>query len=181
MSVKFQISFKISQAVAYLHSQTPSVINRDIKPENVLIADKFNVVKICDMGLSKLKPFLYTGGTHDRKSDLECFGRAFAEYSVSEYFHMQDREGIATLIRYMEIGAFGAGKSSDLTYGLHPIFKSVAKEPEVEQKPITPISDRIPNAESMTLAFKLSIQIDENWKDLFTYALLVHKHALKTV
>lgn len=55
MSVKLNISLKISQAIAYLHAQNPVIIDRDIKPENILVANDCNVVKLCDMGLSKLK------------------------------------------------------------------------------------------------------------------------------
>lgn len=55
MSVKLNVSLKISQAIAYLHAQNPLIIHRDIKPENILVANNFNVVKLCDMGLSKLK------------------------------------------------------------------------------------------------------------------------------
>lgn len=55
MSVKLQVSLKISQVVAYLHAQVPVIIHRDIEPENILVANDFNIVKLCDMGLSKLK------------------------------------------------------------------------------------------------------------------------------
>lgn len=55
MPMKLSVSKKISQAVAYLHSQRPVIIHRDIKPENVLVANSLNIVKLCDMGLSKLK------------------------------------------------------------------------------------------------------------------------------
>ncbi|KAH3828239.1 probable serine/threonine-protein kinase drkD [Dreissena polymorpha] len=55
MSLKLNVCLKISQAVAYLHAQNPMIIHRDIKPENVLVANEFHVVKLCDMGLSKLK------------------------------------------------------------------------------------------------------------------------------
>jgi E3 ubiquitin-protein ligase mind-bomb len=55
MSVKLNVSLMVSQAIAYLHAQNPMIIHRDIKPENILVANNFGVVKLCDMGISKLK------------------------------------------------------------------------------------------------------------------------------
>jgi serine/threonine-protein kinase len=55
MSVKLQVSLKISQAIANLHARVPVIIHRDIKPENILIANDLNVVKLCDRGLSKFE------------------------------------------------------------------------------------------------------------------------------
>ena len=55
LPVKLSVCKKICQAVAYLHSNIPAIIHRDIKPENLLIGDTCNTVKLCDMGLSKLK------------------------------------------------------------------------------------------------------------------------------
>ncbi|KAH3821389.1 hypothetical protein DPMN_123153 [Dreissena polymorpha] len=53
MSLKLNVCLKISKAVAYL--QNPMIIHRDIKPEYVLVANEFHVVKLCDMGVSKLR------------------------------------------------------------------------------------------------------------------------------
>ena len=39
----------------YCYPQTPAVIHRDIKPENILISHDLKQVKLCDMGLSKIK------------------------------------------------------------------------------------------------------------------------------
>ena len=55
LPVKLSVCKKICQAVAYLHSNIPAIIHRDIKPENLLIGDNCNTVKLCDMGLCKLK------------------------------------------------------------------------------------------------------------------------------
>ena len=52
---KLDISKKVSQSVAYLHCQRPVIIHRDIKPDNIMVSNDFRVVKLCDMGLSKLK------------------------------------------------------------------------------------------------------------------------------
>ena len=52
---KIEVAEKVVQAVAYLHNQCPAIIHRDIKPENVLVSGDFSVVRLCDMGLAKLK------------------------------------------------------------------------------------------------------------------------------
>ena len=57
VNTKLVIATKVIQAIAYLHNQNPAVIHRDIKPENILISKDLLMVKLCDMGLSKLKTF----------------------------------------------------------------------------------------------------------------------------
>eukprot|EP01116_Phalansterium_solitarium_P018988 TRINITY_DN5181_c0_g1_i4.p1 TRINITY_DN5181_c0_g1~~TRINITY_DN5181_c0_g1_i4.p1 ORF type:complete len:536 (-),score=149.58 TRINITY_DN5181_c0_g1_i4:297-1904(-) len=41
--------------LAWLHGANPQIIHRDLKPQNLLIDDNWNV-KICDFGLSAVKP-----------------------------------------------------------------------------------------------------------------------------
>lgn len=52
---KLEVAQKIVQAVTYLHNQCPLILHRDIKPENILISGDLSIVRLCDMGLSKLK------------------------------------------------------------------------------------------------------------------------------
>ncbi|CAG5110878.1 Similar to sps1: Probable serine/threonine-protein kinase Sps1 (Caldanaerobacter subterraneus subsp. tengcongensis (strain DSM 15242 / JCM 11007 / NBRC 100824 / MB4)), partial [Cotesia congregata] len=44
------ISSQICKALAYLHNLTPSILHKDIKPENILINEEL-VIKVCDLGL----------------------------------------------------------------------------------------------------------------------------------
>ncbi|XP_053403994.1 probable myosin light chain kinase DDB_G0292624 [Mercenaria mercenaria] len=53
MSVKLTVLLKVSQGT--VHSQDPKIIHRDIKPENILVSQNFHVVKLRDIGLSKLR------------------------------------------------------------------------------------------------------------------------------
>ena len=46
---------ELLKAVSYLHNINPAVVHRDIKLENVLSSFDLKVVKLCDMGFSKLK------------------------------------------------------------------------------------------------------------------------------
>ena len=46
------IALQICQAKAFLHSSSPSIVHKDLKPENVLY-NLYSQTKICDLGLSK--------------------------------------------------------------------------------------------------------------------------------
>ncbi|XP_022807184.1 cyclin-dependent kinase 1-like [Stylophora pistillata] len=52
---KYDVGKQVSLAVAYLHNLKPPLLHCDIKPANVLVAEKTHITKLCDMGLSKLK------------------------------------------------------------------------------------------------------------------------------
>lgn len=47
--LKMKLAYKILCAVKYIHSA--NVLHRDLKPQNILITETFEV-KICDFGLS---------------------------------------------------------------------------------------------------------------------------------
>ena len=52
---KYDVGKQVSLAVAYLHNLKPPLLHCDIKPANVLVAEKTHITKLCNMGLSKLK------------------------------------------------------------------------------------------------------------------------------
>ncbi len=52
---KLRITADVAKAMAYLHSFTPPVLHRDLKPGNVLIA-RDGRVKLADFGVSRLMP-----------------------------------------------------------------------------------------------------------------------------
>ena len=43
---------KVASALSFLHSRTPPVVHRDLKPQNVLL-DECLDAKLCDFGSSK--------------------------------------------------------------------------------------------------------------------------------
>ena len=53
--IRSQLLVEIIECLNHLHSLTPPVIQRDLKPENVLVANGTNgrFLKLCDFGLSK--------------------------------------------------------------------------------------------------------------------------------
>ncbi|EFC41145.1 predicted protein [Naegleria gruberi] len=50
---KISILIATAKGIEYLHSLTPVVVHRDLKPGNILLDDK-NIAKICDFGLSRV-------------------------------------------------------------------------------------------------------------------------------
>ena len=54
LSKKCDILLQTSRAIAYLHNFKPTIIHGDIKPSNIMMT-KNGRVKVCDLGLSKLK------------------------------------------------------------------------------------------------------------------------------
>ena len=57
------IAFGIAKGMAYLHSQYPVIVHRDLKSPNILLGTNVREVKITDFGLSRLrtKTFVNTG------------------------------------------------------------------------------------------------------------------------
>jgi serine/threonine protein kinase len=51
-SEKVRIMLEIAKGMTYLHQLNPSILHRDLKPQNILL-DSNNRVKICDFGVSK--------------------------------------------------------------------------------------------------------------------------------
>ena len=47
-----RVVLQIAEAMLYLHSRTPLVLHRDLKPGNVLLDDRLNA-QVCDFGLSR--------------------------------------------------------------------------------------------------------------------------------
>jgi tRNA A-37 threonylcarbamoyl transferase component Bud32 len=49
---KLKVALQIAEGIHYIHSKTPPIVHRDIKPQNILL-DEFGQVKIADLGLSR--------------------------------------------------------------------------------------------------------------------------------
>lgn len=57
---------QIASAVAYLHSLTPAVVHRDLKPHNILLDGSFTVCKVADLGLSRVMHRSYLTATQSQ-------------------------------------------------------------------------------------------------------------------
>jgi serine/threonine protein kinase len=88
---KLDILISAANGVAYLHSK--GIIHRDIKPENILVSKDLSIVKIADLGVSKvvywkpitqegqilgtpayMAPELLEGKSDDPRIDIYAFG-----------------------------------------------------------------------------------------------------------
>ena len=49
------IAKQICQAIAYLHALQPPIVHQDIKPSHILIDSMTYIVKLCDLGISRVK------------------------------------------------------------------------------------------------------------------------------
>lgn len=49
---KLKVALQIAEGIHYIHSKSPPIVHRDIKPQNILL-DQFGQVKIADLGLSR--------------------------------------------------------------------------------------------------------------------------------
>lgn len=50
--MKTKLLIHITTALEYIHTRSPAIVHRDIKPQNVLLTNKFKA-KLCDFGLAE--------------------------------------------------------------------------------------------------------------------------------
>ena len=91
---------QILKGLHYLHSQSPPIIHRDIKCDNIFINGSHGEVKIGDMGTAKMKfgkkytvigtpefmaPEMYEEKGYNEKVDIYAFGMCLLEMVTGEY------------------------------------------------------------------------------------------------
>lgn len=64
---KLNMAIEATRGLAYLHSQTPAVLHRDLKSANVLVDDNYHI-KLADFGLSRAATLNGTGPSSESKS-----------------------------------------------------------------------------------------------------------------
>ena len=89
------------RGLAFLHSNKPPIIHRDLKSANLLLDESFNV-KMCDFGLARLRDFSNTmtanvgtvqwmapevlaGGTYAESADMYSVGMILLELITGSY------------------------------------------------------------------------------------------------
>ncbi|KAH3744146.1 SHK1 protein [Pelomyxa schiedti] len=55
LAIRLTMATEAALGVSWLHSSNPAIIHRDLKTSNLLV-DQHNHVKVCDFGLSELRP-----------------------------------------------------------------------------------------------------------------------------
>ena len=97
-SIAFVI--QLCDILSYLHEQTPPVIHRDIKPQNIIV-DQAGKIKLIDFGISRVYD-------ETARKDTLCFGtRGFAapeQYGFSQTDHRADIFSLGVLLGWLLTG-----------------------------------------------------------------------------
>eukprot|EP00727_Mastigamoeba_balamuthi_P007235 m51a1_g3131 putative tkl protein kinase (1522) ;mRNA; f:254942-260992 len=91
-----ELALDIARAMAYLHNSKPAIIHRDLKSLNILLDEKGEHCKVCDVGLARFKetsqqitgavgtfswmpPEMMKGQSYTEKADVYSFGLVLYE------------------------------------------------------------------------------------------------------
>ena len=99
---RLKMAIDISKGMAYLHSNKPAIVHRDLKSPNLLVDENFTV-KICDFGLARIKentfvqtingcagtpnwmaPEVFCGERYDQSCDVYSFAVTLLEVWAPE-------------------------------------------------------------------------------------------------
>ncbi|TMW57737.1 hypothetical protein Poli38472_014340 [Pythium oligandrum] len=95
---KLELAIDIAEALVYLHGQSPSIIHRDLKSQNVLLNESC-VAKVTDFGISRevedymtaeigtvawIAPEILDGGQYTERADIYSFGVVLSELDTCE-------------------------------------------------------------------------------------------------
>ena len=143
---------RLLDALEYLHSQEPPIIHRDIKPQNLKITPRGNVI-LLDFGLAKLK-------SEDASSVHSVFG-----YS-RKYSPLEQIQGTGTDAR-SDIFSLAATAYHLLTG--EPPVDVLARASEIVAgradplRPVTDINDQVPSGFAAIIKTALALNADERF------------------
>ncbi|XP_017048782.1 putative mitogen-activated protein kinase kinase kinase 7-like [Drosophila ficusphila] len=107
-------AYQCAKALAHLHSRDPPVVHRDVKPENMLLDDQLEKLKICDFGIATdgannrsdmrgtpryMAPEAFKYRQYTVKSDVYSFGVMLWEMMTRQlpYSHLENYNKFAIL------------------------------------------------------------------------------------
>ncbi|KAI5075351.1 hypothetical protein GOP47_0009427 [Adiantum capillus-veneris] len=136
---RMRMALDVARGMNYLHNSSPVIVHRDLKSPNLLV-DKNWVVKVCDFGLSRMKPNTFlssksTAGTPEwmapevlrnepsnEKSDVYSFGVILWELATLQ-------QPWASMNPMQVVGAVGfQHRTLDIPDNLDPIVVNVIRQ-----------------------------------------------------
>jgi serine/threonine protein kinase len=140
---------KLLDALQYLHAQTPPIIHRDIKPQNLKLTPGGEIV-LLDFGLSKGQANTYAAGA----SGQSVFGFTL------HYAPLEQIQGAGTEPR-SDLYAFAATLYTLFT-GLAPAHAPIraASKNADPLRPVHEINPQVPEVVGMALAQALELDVD---------------------
>ncbi|VUZ43307.1 unnamed protein product [Hymenolepis diminuta] len=120
----FSWILQISEALAYLHEQSPPIVHRDVKPANCLLFELGSLLKVCDFGSAEritesadktprgtqgfMAPELFrkqsgdTGLNYSEKSDVFSAAMTFWEICSRQFVIPQDEPMFVTILHLIQ-------------------------------------------------------------------------------
>jgi serine/threonine protein kinase len=88
---RHRIAWDVAKGLAFLHMQTPRIIHRDLKSENVLLTADYQCAKLTDFGISRIREEAATVETEEFCGSIpwaapECLEN---KYSVKSDMYQQ--------------------------------------------------------------------------------------------
>ncbi|KAI8046585.1 putative mitogen-activated protein kinase kinase kinase 7-like isoform X1 [Drosophila gunungcola] len=114
-------AFQCAKGLAHLHSMERPVFHRDIKPQNLLLTNQFENLKICDFGLATdmsnnksdmrgtpryMAPEVFKDKKYTDKCDVYSLGIVIWEIMSRKrpYFHLENPENEFAILSAVEMG-----------------------------------------------------------------------------
>ncbi len=104
LNILVKILYEAGQGLAHIHKN--NIVHKDVKPDNILVSDDFNVVKMTDFGIAKLPGRLL-------RKDIFPKGGTVTKYGTISYVAPEQAEGRAGF--YSDIYSFGVAMDEVIT------------------------------------------------------------------